>query len=209
MTISILPDEELAQEKQAPAPSIAVNTTTKTELLSRAKAAIESGERAMHQAAEALALAQQDFNATQREIARAVGKSVAWVNRLLQWQRGGCPGTPFGPGSKDSRKRRKRVQATEQRAPGKSGIEPKAAADEAVPGAESRKVKYAKQEADPSTPPPTEAERPPSRKISPAEAKNNLRFAIDHWWPHLDHPGKAEMTTYFLEKTGGGRHEQH
>src|ERR1700724_3668348 len=70
------------------------NGTTKAELLSRAKMAIEDGERSLRDAAEVLALAQKDFDATQREIAAAVGKSVAWVNRLLQWQKEGCLGTP-------------------------------------------------------------------------------------------------------------------
>ena len=58
------------------APSKA-NTITKDELLSRAKAAIDAGDQSLHVAAEALALAQDDFrNATQREIASAVGKPL-------------------------------------------------------------------------------------------------------------------------------------
>ena len=95
------------------------NTTTKVDLLSRAKDAIEAGDQSLHEAADALALAQEDFNATQREIAEAIGKSAAWVNRLLRWRREGCLGSPFGPGSKAGRERRKRVQSTEQRAPRK------------------------------------------------------------------------------------------
>jgi hypothetical protein len=81
------------------------NRTTKADLFSRAKDAIEAGDQSLHDAAEALALAQEDFNASQREIADAVGKSVAWVNRLLQWRRQGFVGTPFGPGSKARRER--------------------------------------------------------------------------------------------------------
>jgi hypothetical protein len=93
------------------APSVAANRTTKDELLSRAKAAIDAGEQSLHVAAEALALAQDDFNATQREIASAVGKSPAWVNALLKWQRSGCKDdSPFGPKSKAAR-----VQHAEQR----------------------------------------------------------------------------------------------
>jgi hypothetical protein len=95
------------------------NTTTKADLFSRAKIAIEAGDQSPHEAADALALAQEDFNATQREIAEAVGKSAAWVNRLLRWRREGCPGSPFGPGSKAGRERRTCVQSTEQRAPRK------------------------------------------------------------------------------------------
>jgi hypothetical protein len=94
-----------------------INTTTKADLLSRAKDAIEAGDQSLREAADALALAREDFKASQREIAEAVGKSAAWVNRLMRWRREGCPGTPFGPGSKAGRERRKCVQSTEQRAP--------------------------------------------------------------------------------------------
>jgi HEAT repeat protein len=58
--------------------------TTKAELLSRARAAIADGERSLRDAAETLALAQKDFDATQREMAEAVGRSASWVNRLLK-----------------------------------------------------------------------------------------------------------------------------
>jgi hypothetical protein len=92
------------------------NTTTKADLFSRAKDAIEAGDQSLHAAAEALALAQEDFKASQREIAEAVGKSPAWVNRLLRWRCEGCVGSPFGPGSLAGRKGRKGVQSTEQRA---------------------------------------------------------------------------------------------
>ena len=56
-----------------------------SELLAQARKAIESGETSLREAAETVALAQQQ-GATQRQIANAVGKSAAWVNRLLQWR---------------------------------------------------------------------------------------------------------------------------
>ena len=59
---------------------------TVTELLSRAKQAIESGETSLRAAAEDIAAAQEQ-GATQRQIGEAVGKSAAWVNRLLKWRR--------------------------------------------------------------------------------------------------------------------------
>lgn len=94
------------------ASSVAANRTTKDELLSRAKAAIDAGEQSLHVAAEALAVAQDDFNATQREIASSVGKSPAWVNALLNWHRSGYKrDSPFGPKTKAAR-----VQHAEQRA---------------------------------------------------------------------------------------------
>jgi hypothetical protein len=97
-------------------PSVPRNTTTKAELFCRAKDAIAAGDQSLHDAAEALAVAREDFKSSQREIADAVGKSVAWVNRLLQWRKQGFAGTPFGPSSKARRERQKRVQAPEQRA---------------------------------------------------------------------------------------------
>jgi hypothetical protein len=121
------------------------NTTTKADLFSRAKNAIEAGEQSLHEAAEALALAQDDFRASQREIADFAGKSVAWVNRLLQWRRQGFVDTPFGPGSKAGRERRKHVQSTEQGAPRK------VVADNPEVSSEKCKTECAKREAGPKS----------------------------------------------------------
>src|SRR5437763_53968 len=94
----ILSEKELADTTKNTVPAIAVNATTKAELLHRAKAAIEAGEQSLHDAAEALGLAQEDHSASQREIAEAVGKSASWVNKLLKWRRSGYEGDgPFGP----------------------------------------------------------------------------------------------------------------
>src|SRR4051812_23233821 len=92
--------------------SVNGNETTKSDLFSRAKDAIETGDQSLQHAAQALTLAQEDFEASQREMADAIGKSVAWVNRLLTWKKEGCVGSPFGPASKKSREQRKRVQST-------------------------------------------------------------------------------------------------
>lgn len=81
--------------------------------LKQARLAIEAGEKNLKQAAEHLATA-QEAGASQRDMAEAVGKSAAWVNRLLKWRETGYQGdTPFGPESKAKRER-ERVQATEQ-----------------------------------------------------------------------------------------------
>ena len=86
---------------------------TVTELLSRAKQAIESVDASYRAAGDAMAAAQQQ-GTTQQEIADAVGKSVPWVSVLLKWHaRGNWDETPFGPQSKASRKRRAELlQAT-------------------------------------------------------------------------------------------------
>jgi len=73
-----------------------------TALLDRAKHAIESGETSLRAAAEDIAAAHSQ-GATQRQIAKAVGKSAAWVNRLLGWgQSGYHDDTAFGPQAKAS-----------------------------------------------------------------------------------------------------------
>ena len=85
-----------------------------TELLEEAKRDIDDGEvRLRAAAAEKIAEARRQ-GASQRQIAHGVGKSTAWVNRLLKWHDGGYQeDTPFGPQSKASRQRL-RVQATER-----------------------------------------------------------------------------------------------
>jgi transposase len=86
-----------------------------TELLSRAKQAIESGETSLRAAADDIAAAEEQ-GATQRQIAEAVGKSAAWVNRLLKWRESGYQDdTAFGPQAKASRQRARRVQSPERK----------------------------------------------------------------------------------------------
>jgi hypothetical protein len=106
--VTVLPAQAFSQERSGTV------MMTVTELLGRAKHAIESGENSLHAAAEDIAAAQEQ-GATQRQIAEAVGKSAAWVNRLLQWRESGYhDGTAFGPQAKASRQRARCLQATEQ-----------------------------------------------------------------------------------------------
>jgi hypothetical protein len=71
---------------------------TNEELITRAKHHIGVGETSrtdsFRAAAEEMARARAQ-GAKQRDIAEGVGKSVAWVNRLLKWLEGGCVGAPF------------------------------------------------------------------------------------------------------------------
>jgi hypothetical protein len=84
-------------------PRTAVYRTTKAEVLSRAKAAIEAGE-SRRVIAERLARAQEDFHASQREIGRAIGRSASWVNHLLKWRQSGYnQRSPFGPTTRAGR----------------------------------------------------------------------------------------------------------
>jgi hypothetical protein len=86
---------------------------TIAKLHDKARRAIAAGEGSFRQAAEHLAEARKQ-GATQRQSAKAIGKSAAWVNTLLKWRSGGYRETPFGPQSKA---KRTAVQATKQRRP--------------------------------------------------------------------------------------------
>jgi hypothetical protein len=55
------------------------------------------------EAAAAMFMAHDEYGATQQKVAAAVGKSQAWVSRMLRWRREGLKDTPFGPESKDAR----------------------------------------------------------------------------------------------------------
>jgi hypothetical protein len=121
---------------------------TITELLDRAKHAIASGDASLRAAAEDIAAAQEQ-GATQRQIAEAVGKSAAWVNRLLKWRSSGYEdATAFGPQAKASRQRAQRVQSPEQneREPTSTSEQAEAAATRAR--AETAKAEAAKAKAD-------------------------------------------------------------
>ena len=98
-----IPKQIVGPEKSgnlADSPSEATGIAlTAEELINRAKQKIEMGETSrstsFRAAAEDIARA-CDQGATQREIAQGVGKSPAWVNRLLKWRDSGYVGAPFG-----------------------------------------------------------------------------------------------------------------
>jgi hypothetical protein len=78
----------------------------------KARCAIGSGEDKFREAAEYLAEAQK-LGATQRQSAKAIKKSPAWVNALLKWRSGGYKEhCPFPRATRP-------VQPTEQRATGR------------------------------------------------------------------------------------------
>jgi hypothetical protein len=156
------------------------NTTTKADLFNRAKDEIEAGDQSLQDAAEALALAREDFKASQREIADAVGKSVAWVNRLLQWKRQGFVGTPFGPGSKAGRERQKRVQSTEQRAPRKVD------ADNADAGTKKGTTEIVERGAEPN--------------LRARRELAEIKYAIDARFPQMDEYTRREPIAYAVAK---------
>jgi len=75
---------------------------TIAKLHAKARRAVEAGEHKFREVAECLAAAKK-LGATQRQSAKAIGKSAAWVNTLLKWRSGGYRETPFGPQSKAKR----------------------------------------------------------------------------------------------------------
>jgi hypothetical protein len=82
--------------------------TTKAEVLSRAKAAVEAGE-SWRNIAEILACANEDFHATQREIGQAIGRHPNSVNHVLKWRRSGYKEpSPFGPTTRAGRASRRK-----------------------------------------------------------------------------------------------------
>lgn len=83
-------------------------------LLSDARLSIERGETELKRGVEKMAEAER-LGASHRDIAKAVGKSASWVNRMLKWrERDYRDNTPFGPQSKEARRRKARVEATKQ-----------------------------------------------------------------------------------------------
>ena len=77
--------------------------TTKAEVLSYAKAAVEA-HASPRSIAEILACAHEDFHASQGEIARKVGRDRSWVSRRLKWRRSGYKvASPSGPTTRSGR----------------------------------------------------------------------------------------------------------
>ena len=168
---------------QTAAASSAANTTTKAELLKRAKAAIEAGEQSLHDAAEALGLAEEDHSATQREMAEAVGKSASWVNKLLKWRRSGYKDhSPFGPTTKSGR-----VEHAQQ---ARKAHEPSVTAgtDEASADAKRRTGERAEKEANTL----------PSAVTNPLDG---FKSAVDYWFSKMDCNGKRESVIYAIAQS--------
>jgi hypothetical protein len=210
--------------------------TTKAQLLNRAKTLIEAGERSLrkglqslHDAAEALAIAKEEHGASQREMAKFVGKSLGWVNALLQWRLGGYKETsPFGPTTKKGR-----VQHAEQRAVSKPRKTLPAQAKNAIVtedpntkliAADSKNDNTAEatttglivadgkndNTTEPSTTPAdskndntTEAPRTdasrPDRDAS-ATALMGFKLAVDQWVPRMNYADRCDATSYLLKK---------
>ena len=101
----------------------------------------QSGENNFRDAAECLANA-QELGASQRQSAKAVGKSPAWVNALLKWRRSGykdhCPFPRLG----------RHVQPAEQSAEQAQAQVARASAERAKAEAQTAKAEAVKAQAE-------------------------------------------------------------
>jgi hypothetical protein len=178
--------ENLQIENCPNEPLVEGNTATKEELLQRAKDAIEANDHSLREAAEALAVAQEAHGTSQAEMARAVGKSAAWVSHLLQWRRNGFKAeSPFGPTTKAER-----LQHAEDRI----------AAGASTPS-KPRKPKVTNGTAAAGD---TDAETSPAKGAETSErALAKLKDAIDHLVPLMDPAAKKEAADYLREISEG------
>jgi hypothetical protein len=177
---------KIAESSESP---ITANTPTKADLLSRAKVAIEAGDQSMRAAAEALSIAQELHGASQAEMARAVGKSEAWISRLLQWRREDYEAeSPFGPTTKAARLKHAKDRATSGASKPRKPRKPKAtvAADDSTAAAGDTGVK---------TSPSKDAK-------ASAHALAEFKYAVDAYVPKMDDAAKQEATAFFLKKAG-------
>ena len=107
--------------------SARASPTTGNGAIRRAAKAIKTSDRNLKLAAECLAIAEAKGK-TQRQMAEGVGKSVGWVNRLLQWRRDGyqeeapfsrlnaeCPREPYEDDPRLAREERIREQEEAER----------------------------------------------------------------------------------------------
>jgi hypothetical protein len=189
---SPLQEEELAHSAETTAASTAVNTSTKAELLNRAKAAVEAGDQSMHEAAEALAVAQELHSASQAEMARAIGKSEAYVCRLLQWRRTGYEAeSPFGPTTKTARLKHAKDRATSGASKPRKPRKPKAtvAADDSTGAAGDTGAETSTAACSATT-------------CDDAKALAEFKVAVEHWLSRMSYEAKCEAVGYVLKKSG-------
>ena len=191
------------ETSETTAPSGMANAPTEAELLDRAKAAVEANDQSLHDAAEALAETRELHGTSQAEMARAIGKSEAWVSKLLKWSRAGYKAeSPFGPRTKAGRlehaKDRSASDASKPRKARNARTQPKVAADGATASAERRKAENAERyDEQPETAIPTER--------SPLV---EFKATVDCLFPKMDDAAKGEAVAYAIAQGGCRCQEQ-
>jgi hypothetical protein len=189
---------ETHQEHHSVQPAILANTTNKADLLQRARDAIDAGEQRLREAAEGLGLAHELHGASQAEMARAIGKSEAWVSYLLQWRRSGYKGdSPFGPRTKVGRLKHAEDRVAsgkfKPRKRRKGSREAQPDAEDAEASAAKRKAEYAEQEANAAI--GVISQRKP-RSQACAKALAEFKVAVDIWFERMDCDARCEAAAY-------------
>jgi hypothetical protein len=125
--------------------------TSKADLFVQARAMVSATESTLREIANTLAVLQERYKTSQREIATELGKSQAWVCRMLQWRSEGfTEDTPFGPAAKVARERVKAAsgqqadQATDQATDPREAAARKALAADSAPATDSAATSKAK-----------------------------------------------------------------
>ena len=162
--------------------------------MDRAKAAVEANDQSLRDAAEALAETRELHGTCQAEMARAIGKSEAWVSMLLQWRRSAYKDeSRFGPKTKVGRLKhaedRAASGASKPRKRPNAVMQPQVEDDDAAASAERRKAENAKLDAEPET--------ATSTAISPLD---EFKAAVDRLFPKMDDAAKREAVNYATTK---------
>ena len=98
--------ERKAVEQMTDRATAGASPASIAEHLSLAKRDIASGDKSFQSAAEHIAAAIA-LGSTQRDAAATVGKSVAWINRVLKWKDSGFAAS--GPFTEDNKQKRRRA----------------------------------------------------------------------------------------------------
>jgi hypothetical protein len=182
LPIQISPAASSAASPPQPVIRNRVYGTTKAEVLSYAKARREAGA-SPRELADIFACAKEDFDASQVEIVRAVGRSATWVSHHLTWRQSGCTqSSPHGPTTRAGRASRRKhnndsgggagqlddedgdVSLVRHNSPPCSSALPTAPVNETLPGgsAQTEPLSSAKV-------PPRETQAPKTQSNSPLE----------------------------------------
>ena len=113
------------------ADAVKTSENDKDHYLTAARLAVRTSDQSLEEAVEALANARDKCGATQREMAKAVGKSQSWVRRVLKWFDEGCKeGGPFDADHEQSSSRLAANQTEQDGSDADSDLEE---AEEAAP----------------------------------------------------------------------------
>jgi hypothetical protein len=167
-------------------------STSVTEHLAAAKLDIAAGDESLRSAAEHVAAA-IELGASQRDVAATVGRSAAWVNRLLLWRTSGF--TASGPFAADHKAKKQRDAFSQaKRSDPKLKSEARAKADQAKAEAAQAKAEAAKAKAEAA-----KAKHEAAEAKAKADAEHERRRSEEFWdkvrGTRRSPSGKASIST--------------